>query len=156
MACQMGLRHSGGVGVVRDVDGIMDLMQKKLDNSLEEEKLKRKNRDKLRGKLERLLVKKKTVYKKFVNKTKEKVMKLRKEIQKKNEKKIRMLKIRRKAESRFKLPNEIARYIDAEIFDDIKAGRLKPDKIKGPVIVGEDPTLLSDDEIAVLKDSVKG
>ena len=68
---------------------------------------------------------------------------------KRNKNKVRAIRIKRKREVRALLPAIIRRYAGCKIFKEDGEGFV-PGEVKGPVLVGEDPTLLSKEEVAVL------
>ena len=98
MAGQDDLKFNvGGEGEgMRDEKEIGNLMENKLTNSLKHEKQCRKDRGRIRSRLENLLKSKKNEYKKFINQVREKVAKERKKIQDKNKTKIRFIRMERK------------------------------------------------------------
>ena len=71
-------------------------MTTKLDDSIEDEKSRRKRRGNLRNRLEVKLGKHKNEYKKFINGVREKVAKERDKIKNDNNKKIRAIRIENK------------------------------------------------------------
>jgi hypothetical protein len=124
-------------------------MVDKLEDSLQDEALRRKRLGRKRSKLEKMLGRKgKNMYKKVVNRVKGLVAKERKKIKDANRKKVREIRIERKKETRFKLPELLKRYEDAKVFSEYEPFR--PGDVRGPVIVGDNISLLSRDEVAVL------
>ena len=71
---QARLRFKVGNGLGKegnlDRENVESIMKTKLENSLRDENIKRLKRNKTRARLERLLAKKKNIYKKFINKIK--------------------------------------------------------------------------------------
>ena len=127
-------------------ENVVQLMKTKLENSVMDEVEKRSRRNKVRVRLERLMAKCKNKYSKFIHKVRDKVAKERKM---RNKKKVRAIKIKRKQEVKALLPIIIQRYTNARIFKE-DGGGFMPGEVKGPVIVGEDATLLSKEEVAIL------
>ena len=56
----------------------------------------------------------------------------------------------RRKEAAYRLPDELKRYSSARVFNDSLAKEFKPGDVLGPVIVGENNSLLSKDEVAIL------
>ena len=94
--------------------------------------------------------KKRSVYKRHINMVRGKATRLRNKLKKGNKRKTRMIRMSWKEEKRFELPKMLARYKDAKVFSEVEAEEFKPGEIRGPVIVGEDTTLLDADEVAIL------
>ena len=132
-----------------DRANVVNLMETKLENSVRDEGEKRSRRNKVRARLERLMAKQKNEYKKFIHKVRNKVATERRLLNKRNKKKVRAIRIRRKKQVRVLLPAIIRRYASCTIFKE-DGGGFVPGEVKGPVIVGEDPTLLSKEKVAVL------
>ena len=84
-----------------------------------------------------------------LNSLRDKVGLSRKLIQKGHKDQLREIRIEGKRIDKQKLPKELGRYKKAEIFQ-AEAGKLKPGKTIGPVMVGLETKLLTEDEIAVL------
>ena len=149
---QARLRFKGENGVGRegnlDRENVKSTMKTKLEKSLRDENTKRLTRNKTRARLERLLAKKKNLYKKLINNIREKVTKERMALAKKNLRKIRAIKMSRKKDLKAQLPKILERYANCRIFQE--AGDFLAGEVLGPVIVGENVQLLSPEEIAVL------
>ena len=137
-------------GFGKDRELVGKLMQSKLDDSEADEKSRRKNRIAARNRLEHLLRKKRSVWKRFINMVRQKATRLRKKLKKDNQRKIRLIRMSWKEVKRFELPEILARYKDAKLFNEVEAEEFRPGQVKGPVIVGEDTSLLKADEVAVL------
>ena len=140
---------TGGKGDTKawemDRSNVQKLMETKLENSVRDEGLKRSRRNKGRARLER----QKNNYRKFIHKVRDKVARERRLTRKRNKNKVRAIRIKRKREVRALLPAIIRRYAGCKIFKEDGEGFV-PGEVKGPVLVGEDPTLLSKEEVAVL------
>ena len=135
-----------GIG---DRDKVKMHMVDKLEDSLQDETLRRKRLGRKRSKLEKMLGKKgKNTYKRTVNKIKELVDRERRQIKLDNKNKVREIRIERKKESRYKVPELLKRYEHAKVFSEEQPFR--PGEVRGPVIVGENINLLSRDEVAIL------
>jgi hypothetical protein len=115
-----------------------------LDSKKEEERC-RKKRGRLRNRLECILEFRKNEYKKWVKGMRKRILKLRKTLRKKYMNKIKNLKAKRKPV--IPLLKNLTRYKDAKIFKD---SVFEPGMVKGPVVVGEDPSLLSWQVVAIL------
>ena len=137
-------------GFVKDRGLVNQLMQGKLDDSVADEKDRRRKRIDARLRLEHLLRKKRSVYKRYINWVREKTTRLRKNLKTDNKKKSRMIRMSWKEEKRFEVPDLLTRYKDAKIFSEGGEEAFKPGDVKGPVIVGEDPNLLNTGEVAIL------
>ena len=137
-------------GLVKDRDLVDKLMRGKLDDSVANEKDKRKKRIAARYRLEQLLKKKKSVYRRTINWVREKANRLRKKLKKGNTRKSRIFRMSWKEEKRFELPEILTRYKDAKVFCEEGSDVFKPGEVRGPVIVGKDTNLLKADEVAVL------
>ena len=148
---QANIRHRGyqGVGVERDRVNVKGNMQSKLDDSILDADIRRQARARLRSRLEEILGKK-SGYKRFINKVRDKAGGLRQALKKHHLQRIRDIRIKRKEEKRFELPQELRRYKSAKIFLDEHEGEFKPGDMLGPVIVGGNNYLLNKDEVAVL------
>ena len=70
-------------------------------------------------------------------------------LRKRNKNKVRAIRMKRKKETVALLPKLIARYEECRIFRQ-DGGEFVTGEVRGPVIVGEDNTLLSNNEVAVL------
>ena len=86
---------------------------------------------------------------KFMNALRDKLGVSRKLIQKEHKDQVREIRIEGKKEDKLKLPKELGRYKKAKILQ-AEAGGLKPGQIIGPVMVGLETNLLTEDEIAAL------
>lgn len=73
-------------------------MINKLEDSVRNEEKKGHQKNRSRAKLERLLIKKKSEYKRYINMVREKVSTLRRQIRQENQRKIREIRIERKKE----------------------------------------------------------
>ena len=148
---QIGKRFRGtkGVGVEKDRNNVKGNMQSKLDDSILDADLRRQTRDKLRYRLERLLGKK-SGYKRFIHKVRDKAGTLRQSLKRDNIHKIREIKLKRTELRVFTLPPVLKRYKSAKVFLDEYVGEFKPGEMMGPVIVGGNIHLLSKEEVAVL------
>ena len=113
-AKQSNMRFGKGRGEREDKRVVQD-MRDKLNNAIEWEKEKRRERGQQRSKLEKLVGSKSTCYKTFINKVKDKMRKEQQKIKKKNNEKISQLKSRVKKDE-FKLPQELSRYGNAKVF----------------------------------------
>ena len=144
MLGQVGLRTKLGKGTKNmwemDRNNVMNLMKAKLENSVEDEGEKRSSRNKARARLERLLSRKKNDYKKFIHKVRDKVGKERRMLKKRNKNKVRAIRMKRKKETVALLPKLIERYEECRIFRQ-DGGEFVAGEVRGPVIVGEDPTV---------------
>ena len=142
-------RDRGGDEV--DRDNVRGLMQSKLSDSIWDADRRREIRNKLRARLEMILMKKrKSEYKRFIHKVRDRVGKERADVKRLHEKKFREIRMKRTAETKFTLPEGLERYQNAKIFSDDHSGKFVPDKILGPVVVGGNLSLLSKEEVAVL------
>ena len=131
-------------------ENVKNLMGAKLSDSEDDVSVRRVLKDWLRNKLEKRMKNNVARYKKFCNKTRDNVNNLRKELKLKNENKVRHIRMRRKQESKFKLPPELERYKYAGIFTEGAEEHFKPGQILGPVVVGGNSSLLSKMEAMVL------
>ena len=143
-------KECGARGFVKDRELVEGLMKSKLEDSIADEKDRRQRRIAARHRLEHLLRKKRSVYKRHINMVRGKATRLRNKLKKGNKRKTRMIRMSWKEEKRFELPKMLARYKDAKVFSEVEAEEFKPGEIRGPVIVGEDTTLLNADEVAIL------
>ena len=125
-------------------------MVKKLEDSLQDEKERRSQRNKARSRLEHLLRSKKSTYKRIINRLKEEMNHERVDLKRQHKHKTRMIKINRKEEKKYHLPVILKRYEKAEVFNDELKEKFVPGAVKGPVIVGGDENLLSKEEVAIL------
>ena len=98
-----------GVGVERDRVNVKGNMQSKLDDSIMDADIRRQERTKKRERLEQLLGKK-SGYKRFIHKVRDKAGSLRQSLKKHNLDKLRDIKMKRKEEQRFKLPPGLKGY----------------------------------------------
>ena len=130
-------------------------MGSKLSDSEDDVAVRKELKDWLRNKLEKRLRSNIDRYKKCCNKTRDNVSKHRKELKLKNENKVRHIRMRRRQESKFKLPPELERYKDATIFTDEAEELFKPGQVLGPVVVGGNTSLLSKEEAMVLTNGPK-
>ena len=147
---QRYLRSESSNGEGRDRDNIKNCMINKVEDSVRDEEKRRHKKNRSRAKLERLLIKSKSEYKRYINMVREKIAKLRRELRIENKNKVREIRIERKKEKKYKLPDILERYENAKIFSDELAKEFKPGDKLGPVIVGGNTKLLSQDEIEVL------
>ena len=131
-------------------ENVKNLMGAKLSDSEDDVSVRKVLKDWLRNKLEKRMKNNVARYKKFCNKTRDNVNNLRKELKLKNENKVRHIRMRRKQESKFKLPPELERYKYAGIFTEGAEEHFKPGQILGPVVVGGNSSLLSKMEAMVL------
>ena len=95
---------------------VKEHMVDKLEDSWLDEKVKRAERNNQRSKLEHLLRKRKSEYKKYINFVKGIMRNERAMLRRENMKKVRKIRINRKEIKEFKLPPNLARYKEAEIF----------------------------------------
>ena len=116
--------EGGNADIIMDRENVSNIMKTKLENSVKDELVKRTKRNKLRAKLERLLIKKKNVYKKFIHKVRDKVNLERRSLGKRNMKKVREIKINRKRELKAELPAIINRYAECKIFENAGASTI--------------------------------
>ena len=93
-----------------------------------------------------MLSKKKSMYKRYIHKVRDKVVMERAMLKKTHSKKFRDIRLKRSEEKRFTLPEGLERYCDAKIF----SGEFVTGEVMGPVIVGGNKSLLSKEEVAVL------
>ena len=117
-------RRVKGGGEERDRDNVRVLMQSKLDDSIWDADRRRDIRNKLRARLEKLLFKKKSMYKIYIHKVRDKVVEERAMLKKTHSKKFRDIRLKRSEEKKFKLPEGLERYATAKIFSDEHAGEL--------------------------------
>ena len=118
---QEGLRfRRDGGGVRKDRDNIKGLMENKLEDSLWDAGKRRELRTNLRAKLEKKMVKKKSEYRRFIHKVRDKASEDRIMMKKHNIKKLRELKLEWRKEEKFILPEEVSRYAAAKVFDPSK------------------------------------
>ena len=152
VAKQMAMRvcRKDGEGYGKARERVKEHMVDKLEDSWLDEKVKRAERNNQRSKLEHLLRKRKSEYKKYINFVKGIMRNERAMLRRENMKKVRKIRINRKEIKEFKLPPNLARYSEAEIFKEESRCQFVPGEVKGPVIVGGDPRLLSPNEVAVL------
>ena len=137
-------------GKGNDRDNVVGLMQCKLDDSIWDADRRRDMRNKLRARLERLLQNKKSMYKRFIHKMRDKVVNERDMLKKTHSRKFREIRLKRSEQKQFTLPDGLERYKNAKIFSDEHAGEFVTGEVLGPVIVGGNTTLLSGDEVAAL------
>ena len=90
-----------------------------------------------------MLSKKKSMYKRYIHKVRDKVVMERAMLKKTHSKKFRDIRLKRSEEKRFTLPEGLERYCDAKIFSDEHAGEFITGEVMGPVIVGGNASLLS-------------
>ena len=151
---QEGLRFYkvGKIGdMLREREHIRGHMESKLADNELDETVRRRKKDKGRSRLKKLLGKRKSNYKRFVNRMRDEANALRRTLRGENKINIRGIVIeRRKEANSFKVPEVIKRYANAKIFDDDLAKEFKPGEILGPVIVGENASLLSKNEVSIL------
>ena len=84
---KLRFKDGNGEGDKSDRENVKKLMMTKLENSIQDEKSRRKKRGTLRNRLEVKLVKKKNEYKKFINGARDKVANEREKIKRNNAKK---------------------------------------------------------------------
>ena len=137
-------------GFVKDRDLVDQLMRGKHSDSQADEKERRRRRIDARHRLEQLLNKKRSVYRRHINMVRDRASRLRKKLKKDNIRKRRMIRMSWKEEKKFELPKILSRYKEAKVFSEVGTEYFKPGEIKGPVIVGENNKLLSTDEVAIL------
>ena len=142
--------ESKAKGFEKDRELVEKLMQGKLEDGLIDEVERRKKRSAARQRLEHLLKKRRSVYKRYINWVREKATRLRRNLKTENSKKIRMIRMSWKEEKKFELPDLLARYRESKVFRDEAEAGFKPGEVLGPVIVGEDTSLLSRGEVAIL------
>ena len=116
-----------------DRENVVQLMKTKLENSVMDETEKRAKRNKMRARLERLMVKCKNQYEKFIHKVRDKVAKERRLLSRRNRKKVRAIRIKRKKEMRALMPIIIQMHAEARIFKE-DGGGFVPGDVKGQVM----------------------
>ena len=90
-----------------------------------------------------LMKKRKSEYKRFIHKVRDRVGKERADMKRLHEKKFREIRMKRTAETKFTLPEGLERYQNAKIFSGDHSGQFVPDEILGPVVGGGNLSLLS-------------
>ena len=122
-----------GRGVVMDRVRVKDHMGDKLEDSILEEQEMRAQRAQKRSRLEHLLVKKKSEYKRFINQVIEAANKERTKIKKENSHKVRRIRQERKKDKPFNLPDLLVRYAGAKVFKNEYINNFVQGEVKGPV-----------------------
>ena len=89
-------------------------------------------------------------YKRFIKTVIQKANIERDNLKRECKKKVREIRMERKKEAAYKLPDDLKRYSSARVFNDSLAKEWKPGDVLGPVIVGEINSLLSQDEVVIL------
>ena len=109
-------KESKARGFVKDRELVDQLMRGKYSDSQADEKERRKRRIDARHRLEQLLNKKRSVYKRHINMVRDKASRLRKKLKKDNIRKCRMIRMSWKEEKKFELPKILNRYKEAKVF----------------------------------------
>ena len=88
--------------------------------------------------------------KKFLHSMRDKVARKRQEVKRQHAHQVRAIRIEVKQEVKIRLPKELKRYKDCNIFKQNADKTFKPGTMVGPVIVGVENILLDEDELSVL------
>ena len=155
---QGGLRHEQWENMSeRDKDGIIvrereivaGAMMNKLRDNISKGATVNKEFLNLKG---RLLwrIRREEEKKKFLHSMRDKVARKRQEVKRQHAHQVRAIRIEVKQEVKIRLPKELKRYKDCNIFKQHADKTFKPGTMLGPVMIGVENLLLDEDELSVL------
>ena len=107
-------------GFLKDRELVDQLMRGKYSDSQADEKERRKRRIDARHRLEQLLNKKRSVYRRHINMVRDKANRLRSKLKKDNIRKCRRIRMSWKEEKKLELPKILNRYKEAKVFSEVE------------------------------------
>ena len=135
--------------MLREREVIMNTMTNKLSDNIAKGIRKGRELAKLKSRLF-WGMKREDERRKFKNLLNDTLCRKRKEVRREHDKQVRAIKINYKKEDRMRIPQELRRYKDVAVFKKDAGATFRPGTTVGPVTVGLEDGLLSEDEVAAL------